>query len=122
MVLPAAQRAQCRQVLLPDLVLVALHEAQQRLVPHHRHLPLVVRKAHKVVHLGVKAGRQGVSVSGRQGSRVSVFFVVRLGARAGRKQGGQGGRGAFFGGAGICRSSSAERIQWSVWRKGESTK
>jgi len=31
-------------VILPQLVLVALHKAQQALVPHHRHAPLVVSK------------------------------------------------------------------------------
>lgn len=31
--------------------LVALDEAQERLVPHHGHAALVIRKAHEVVHL-----------------------------------------------------------------------
>jgi hypothetical protein len=49
-VLLAAQRPQARFVALLDLVLVALHKAQQRLVPHHRHAALVVCKRHKVLH------------------------------------------------------------------------
>lgn len=49
--LHAAQLAQRSLVLRPYLVLVALDEAQQRLMPHHRHPALVISKPHEVVDL-----------------------------------------------------------------------
>ncbi len=92
-VLPAAQCAQCGQVLVPDLVLVALHEAQQRLVPHHRHLPLVVREPHKVVHLGL------CKHSKQQSQGVYAFrYLIPAG---------QGGLGAIW--------RSSKRTKRSTW-------
>lgn len=40
-------------ILGPDLVLVALHKREQRLVPHGRHLPLVSGKAREVIYQGI---------------------------------------------------------------------
>ena len=37
-------------VLVADLVLVALQEGEQGLVPHHRHLPGVARESSEVIH------------------------------------------------------------------------
>jgi hypothetical protein len=51
--LRTAQLAQGTLVFWPDLIFVALDEAQQGLVPHHWHLSLVVCKAHKMVHLQI---------------------------------------------------------------------
>jgi hypothetical protein len=61
-VLDGAQCAQRLPVSRADLVLVALHEAQQRLVPHHRHLPLVVlRPTTRLGQTEVTAGGQAVA-------------------------------------------------------------
>ena len=52
-VLRAHEAAQGLPVLSPDLVLVALHEGQQALVPHHRHGARLPLETHKVVHKAI---------------------------------------------------------------------
>jgi len=70
-VLLAQQLLEWRAVLGADLVVVALQEGQQRLVPHHRHLPRFVRKAHKVVH-------QRVHLRAERGLLIAIVFNTSL--------------------------------------------
>lgn len=65
-VLALDQVAQCLLVLRTDLRLVALHKAEQRLLPDHGQLALLGLEAQEVVHLGRAGGSGARGVSRRE--------------------------------------------------------